>query len=34
MTKNRLNRLRIEMDKAGVDVYVMTLADYHMSEYV
>ncbi|MBQ1843416.1 MAG: aminopeptidase P family protein [Lachnospiraceae bacterium] len=34
MTKNRLNRLRIEMDKAGVDIYVMTLADYHMSEYV
>ena len=34
MTKNRLTRLRIEMEKAGVDIYIMTLADYHMSEYV
>lgn len=34
MTKKRLTRLRTEMDKAGIDIYMMTLADYHMSEYV
>lgn len=34
MTKKKLTRLRTEMDKAGIDIYVMTLADYHMSEYV
>ena len=32
MTKKRLTRLRTEMDKAGIDIYMMTLADYHMSE--
>ncbi|MDD7665621.1 MAG: aminopeptidase P family N-terminal domain-containing protein, partial [Lachnospiraceae bacterium] len=34
MTGKNLKRLRLEMEKEGVDIYVMTLADYHMSEYV
>ena len=34
MTTNRIEALRANMKKAGIDAYYLNTSDYHMSEYV